>query len=57
MTGLGLIAILVAAFLLAIALVNGLGRLIDSGAPDDLADEPPDTAAGQGAGHHGGGAR
>jgi hypothetical protein len=36
----GLIVVLVAAFALAIALVQLLGRLIDSGG---RADEPPDT--------------
>lgn len=42
MSDIGLIAILVAAFALAIGLVQVLGRLIDSGA-DGWADEPPDT--------------
>ena len=36
---------MLAAFLLAIGLVRLLGRLIDSGAPDDgWADELPDTS-------------
>jgi len=39
----GLIVILVAAFALAIGLVQLLGRLIDSSDRDDWADEPPDT--------------
>ncbi|MGD0701035.1 MAG: hypothetical protein ABSA02_14250 [Trebonia sp.] len=40
----GLIAILLAVFLLAIGLIRLLGRLIDSGAPDDSwADEPLGT--------------
>ena len=39
-----LIAIMVAAFALAIGLVRVLGRLIDSGGRDDWADEPPDTS-------------
>ena len=44
MSDVGLIAILVAAFLLAIGLVRALGRLIDSDAAEDgWADEPPDT--------------
>jgi hypothetical protein len=38
-----LIAIMAAAFALAIGLVQVLGRLIESGGRDDLADEPPDT--------------
>jgi hypothetical protein len=40
--------VLVAAFALAIGLVQVLGRLIDSGGRDGWADEPPDagTAAG-----------
>ncbi len=41
-----LIAILVAFFALAIALVQVLGRMIDRDTdPDRLADEPPDTGA------------
>jgi hypothetical protein len=41
-----LIAILVAFFALAIALVQVLGRMIDRDTdPDGLADEPPDTDA------------
>ena len=44
MSDAGLIAILLAAFLLSIGLVRLLGRLIGSGAPDDgWAGEPPDT--------------
>ena len=43
MSDAGLIVILVAAFALAIGLVQLLGRLIDSGGRDDWADEPPDT--------------
>jgi hypothetical protein len=44
MSDVGLIAILLAAFLLAIGLVRLLDRLIGSGAPDDgWADGPPDT--------------
>jgi hypothetical protein len=44
MSDVGLIAILLAAFLLAIGLVRLLGRLSGSGAPGDgWADEPPDT--------------
>lgn len=39
----GLIVILAAAFALAVGLVQLLGRLINSGAQDDWADEPPDT--------------
>ncbi|HMD92750.1 MAG TPA: hypothetical protein VKG80_08900 [Trebonia sp.] len=39
----GLIAIMLAAFLLAIGLVRLIGRLIDSDAPDGWAD-PPDTS-------------
>ena len=39
----GLIAMLIAAFALAIGLVQVIGRLIESGERDDLADEPPDT--------------
>ena len=38
-----LIAILLAAFALAIGLVQVLGRLIDSGGRDGLGGEPPDT--------------
>jgi hypothetical protein len=38
-----LIAILLAAFALAIGLVQVLGRLIDSGGRDGWGDEPPDT--------------
>ena len=38
-----LIAILLAAFALAIGLVQVLGRLIDSGGRDGWDDEPPDT--------------
>jgi hypothetical protein len=42
-----LIAILVAFFALAIALVQVVGRMIDRDTdPDGLADEPPDTGAG-----------
>jgi hypothetical protein len=37
------IAILLAAFALAIGLVQVLGRLIDSGGRDGWDDEPPDT--------------
>ena len=45
MSDVGLIAILLAAFLLAIGLVRVLGRLIDSDAAEDgWADEPPDTS-------------
>jgi len=43
MSDVTLIAIMVAAFALAIGLVQVLGRLIDSGGRDDWADEPPDT--------------
>ena len=44
MSDVGLIAILVAAFLLAIGLVRVLGRLIASDAAEEgWADEPPDT--------------
>jgi hypothetical protein len=43
MSDVGLIAIMVAAFALAIGLVQVLGRLIDSGGRDGWADEPPDT--------------
>ena len=44
MSDVGLIAIMLAAFLLAIGLVRLLGRLIDSDAPDDgWADGPPGT--------------
>jgi hypothetical protein len=47
MTDVILIAILVAFFALAIALVRVLGRMIDRDTdPDGLADEPPDTGAG-----------
>jgi hypothetical protein len=38
-----LIAVLLAAFALAIGLVQVLGRLIGSAGPDGWADEPPDT--------------
>jgi hypothetical protein len=38
-----LVAILVAAFALAIGLVQVLSRLIDSGGRDGRPDEPPDT--------------
>jgi hypothetical protein len=38
-----LIAILLAAFALAIGLVQVLGRLIDSGGRDGWGGEPPDT--------------
>jgi len=42
----GLIAIMLAAFALAIGLVRLLDWLITKGSPvEDLADEPPDTAA------------
>jgi hypothetical protein len=44
----GLIAIVLVAFALAIGLVRVLGALIDSGAPDDWTDEPLDTAASSG---------
>jgi hypothetical protein len=44
----GLIAIMLAAFLLAIGLVRLIGRLIDSDAPDGWADDPPE-AGGDGA--------
>jgi len=44
MSDIGLIAILLAAFALAIGLVRALSRLIDSGAPDGWADEGADTA-------------
>ena len=40
----GLVAIMLAAFLLAIGLVRLLGRLIDPDAPNGWADEPPDTS-------------
>jgi hypothetical protein len=40
----GLVAIMLAAFLLAIGLVRLLGRLIDPGAPNGWADDPPDTS-------------
>jgi hypothetical protein len=44
MSDAGLIATLLAAFLLAIGLVRLLGRLIDADAPEDgWAEEPPDT--------------
>src|SRR5580693_10202140 len=43
MSDAGLIAILLAAFALAIGLVQLLGRLIDSGGQDGWAGEPPDT--------------
>jgi hypothetical protein len=44
MSNVALIAILVAAFLLAIGLVRGLDRLINKNvALGGLADEPPDT--------------
>jgi hypothetical protein len=43
MSDTALIAILLAAFALAIGLVQVLGRLIDSGGRDGLDDEPPDT--------------
>jgi len=36
--------VLVAAFALAIGLVQVLGRLIDSGGRDGWADEPPDAS-------------
>jgi hypothetical protein len=39
----GLIAIMLAAFGLAIGLVRLIGWLIDLDAPDGWADEPPDT--------------
>ena len=39
----GLIAIMLAAFGLAIGLVQLIGRLIDPDAPDGWADAPPDT--------------
>jgi len=39
----GFIAIMLAAFGLAIGLVRLLGRLIDSGAPDGWADDPLDA--------------
>lgn len=38
-----LIAIMLAAFVLAIGLVQVLGRLIESGGRDDLADGPPEA--------------
>lgn len=45
MDDLGLVAILVAFFLLAIGLVRVLGRMIDRDAdPEGFADEPPDTS-------------
>jgi hypothetical protein len=45
MSDVGLIAIMLAAFLLAIGLVRLLGRLIDPGAPGGgWADEPTDTS-------------
>jgi hypothetical protein len=40
----GLTAIMLAAFLLAIGLVRLLGRLIDPDGPDGWADDPPDTS-------------
>ena len=44
MSDLGLVAILVASFVLAIGLVRVLGRLIDRDTdPEGFADEPPDT--------------
>jgi hypothetical protein len=43
MSDAGLIAILLAAFALAIGLVQLLGRLIDSGDQDGWSGEPPDT--------------
>jgi hypothetical protein len=43
MSDVGLIAIILVFFALAIGLVRVLGRLIDSGAPDDWADEPTDA--------------
>jgi hypothetical protein len=46
-----LIAILLAAFALAIGLVRALGRLIDSDAPDGWADEPLDTPGPSGRSH------
>ncbi len=45
MSDIGLIAILLAAFALAIGLVRVLGALIESDAPDGWVDEPPDTAS------------
>jgi hypothetical protein len=48
MTDVGLIAILVAAFALAIGLVRALGRLTDSDAPDGWADEPLDAGRSSG---------
>ena len=55
MSDVGLIAIIVAAFGLAIWLVRPLGRLIDSGSGSDSGDggteEPPDTGQGDAAGH------
>jgi hypothetical protein len=45
MSDIGLVAILVAFFLLAIGLVRVLGRMIDRDAdPEGFADEPPDTS-------------
>ena len=42
-----LIAILVAFFALAVALVQVVGRMIERDTdPDSLADEPPDTGGG-----------
>jgi hypothetical protein len=38
-----LIVILLAAFALAIALIQAVGRMIDSGGWDGWADGPPDT--------------
>jgi hypothetical protein len=46
MSDVGLIAIILVAFALAIGLVRVLGRLINSGAPD-WADEPTDTDPGE----------
>jgi hypothetical protein len=44
-----LIVILLAAFGLAIGLVQVLGRLIDSGGQEGWADEPPGTGGGMAA--------
>jgi Na+-transporting methylmalonyl-CoA/oxaloacetate decarboxylase gamma subunit len=45
MADVGLIAILVAFFLLAIVLVRVLGRMIDRDVdPEGFTDEPPDTS-------------
>jgi len=52
MSGMGLIAIFVAVFALAIGLIQVLGRLIDSGGRDGWADEPPDTGGTAGDGRH-----